>query len=147
MKLLNNLNFKLGVISTIVTICFLIVLPKINVNIDNSLFRLNSQIGGYNISFLQDRFVFNMSEFKMGLDIKGGIRLVLLADMSKIDADQKDNALESAKEIISKRINFLGVSEPNIVTSKTNQDYRIIVELPGITDLNEATNIIGKTAQ
>lgn len=147
MNLFKKTNFKLAIISTIVTLSVLVVLPKIPVNVDNSLLRLNTQIGGYNFNFLGDKFVFDLREFKMGLDIQGGVRLVLQADMSNIEQDQRENALESAKEIISNRINFLGVSEPNITTSLINNEYRINVEIPGVTDLAQASEIIGKTAQ
>lgn len=147
MKMLKHINFKLATISLIVTLSFLIVMPKTPVVIDNFLIRLNSHIGGYQFSLFNNKFVFDFSEFKKGLDIQGGIRLVLQADMSKILDEQKDNALESAKEVISNRINFLGVSEPNILTSKSEQEYRIIVEVPGVSDIDQAVDLLGKTAQ
>jgi len=145
--MLKHINFKLATISLIVTLSFLIVMPKTPVVIDNFLIRLNSHIGGYQFSLFNNKFVFDFSEFKKGLDIQGGIRLVLQADMSKILDEQKDNALESAKEVISNRINFLGVSEPNILTSKSEQEYRIIVEVPGVSDIDQAVDLLGKTAQ
>jgi preprotein translocase subunit SecD len=67
--------------------------------------------------------------------------------MKDIPTDQKDNALESAKTVIEKRINFFGVSEPIVQTSKVHGDYRIIAEIPGVTDANAAINLIGKTAK
>lgn len=85
--------------------------------------------------------------FKKGLDLEGGTSITLRANMSEVSADRRDDALESAKEVIERRINFYGVSEPVIQTARTNNDYRIIVEIPGITDVNQAVNLIGTTAK
>lgn len=123
------------------------MMPKINIDLDNAILKLNSEIGGYNLNLLNGKLVLDLTSFKEGLDLKGGIRILLKADVSGIADSEKDNAVESAKEIISNRINFLGVSEPNISTSKINDEYRIIVEIPGIDNVAEAVSLIGKTAQ
>lgn len=85
--------------------------------------------------------------FRKGLDLEGGTSITLRADMKDISEASKNDALESAKTVIERRVNFLGVSEPVVQTAKVNKDYRIIVELPGITDLNQAISLIGTTAQ
>jgi preprotein translocase subunit SecD len=85
--------------------------------------------------------------FHKGLDLEGGTSVTLRADMKEIPEDQRDSALESAKTVIEKRINFFGVSEPIVQTSKVKGDYRIIAEIPGVTDANAAINLIGKTAK
>jgi preprotein translocase subunit SecD len=84
---------------------------------------------------------------KLGLDLKGGSHLVFDAKMDKIKTEDREDALASARDVIEKRINFFGVSEPSIQTSKSNGQYRIIIDLPGIKNVNEAVNLIGKTAQ
>lgn len=84
---------------------------------------------------------------KKGLDLQGGTHLVLKADMSSVDKANIPQALESSKEIISRRVDLYGVTEPVIQTSSTQNDYRIIVDLPGIDDVNQAINLIGQTAQ
>ncbi|HSX40732.1 MAG TPA: protein translocase subunit SecD [Candidatus Saccharimonadales bacterium] len=86
-------------------------------------------------------------EFRRGLDLSGGTSITFRADMKGIKSENRQNALDSAKSVIEKRINLFGVSEPVIQTATVNNDYRIIVELPGVTDANEAINLIGKTAQ
>ena len=86
-------------------------------------------------------------EFKRGLDLAGGTYLVMSADMTKVAPADRDAALESLQGIIERRINLLGVSEPVIQTSKTSGEYRLIVEIAGVTDTNEALNLIGKTAE
>ncbi len=85
--------------------------------------------------------------FRKGLDLAGGTSVILKADMKNISYDQKQQALESAKNVIERRVNFFGVSEPLVQTSTTNKDFRIIVELPGITDIDQAVKLIGNTAQ
>ncbi len=85
-------------------------------------------------------------EFKLGLDLAGGTHLVLQAEMKDVATGDRNTALESAKEIIERRINLYGVSEPVIQTSKAGGDYRIIIELPGVKDVKEAIDLIGKTA-
>jgi len=82
-----------------------------------------------------------------GLDLLGGTHLVYEADMSKITAGERNDALEGVKTIIDRRINALGVTEPVIQTVSSLNSYRIIVELPGITDVNQAIDLIGQTAQ
>lgn len=86
-------------------------------------------------------------EFRLGLDLKGGTSVTFSADVSDIPATQRKDAVDSAKEVIERRINLFGVSEPLIQTSTVNQDSRIIVELPGVTDVDQAVNLIGRTAQ
>jgi preprotein translocase subunit SecD len=85
--------------------------------------------------------------FRKGLDLEGGTSITLGADMSKVPQADRNDALESAKNVIEKRVNFFGVSEPVIQTAKRNNDYRIIVEIPGVTDVNQAVRLIGSTAK
>lgn len=83
----------------------------------------------------------------LGLDLKGGSHLVFQADTAKFKSEDLSDALNSAKDIIEKRVNFFGVSEPLVQTVKSGTNYRIIVDLPGITNVDEAVTLIGKTAQ
>jgi len=111
----------------------IIVLPKIN-NI-NFQFFLRSFIGERELSF------------RKGLDLEGGTSITLLANMGNIAKDQRDAALESAKTVIERRINLFGVSESVIQTAMVKDEYRIIVEIPGVTDVNQAISLIGTTAK
>ena len=83
----------------------------------------------------------------MGLDLQGGVHLVYQADTSKLADADKASAVESTKANIERRINSLGVSEPLIQIAKSGTDSRIIVELAGISDINQAISLIGQTAQ
>lgn len=84
--------------------------------------------------------------FKKGLDLAGGTSLTFKADMKDIPAGLEDKALSGVKAVIERRINLFGVSEPLVQTAIGNNDYRIIVELPGV-NINQAKSIIGTTAQ
>ncbi len=84
--------------------------------------------------------------FERGLDLQGGTSITLQADMTKIKEADRANALETAKSVIERRINFLGVKEPVVQTERTNGDYRILVELPGV-NVAEAIQLVGTTAQ
>ncbi len=84
---------------------------------------------------------------KTGLDLQGGTHLLLQADMANIDPKDRNTALESVKQVISRRVDLYGVSEPVIQTSQFQNTYRLIVELPGVQDVNQAISLIGQTAQ
>ncbi len=80
---------------------------------------------------------------ELGLDLQGGLHLVYQADLSGVADADKDSILNGVVDVISNRVNPLGVSEPNI--TKQGED-RIVVELPGtaLTDAQKAR--IGSTA-
>jgi len=82
-----------------------------------------------------------------GLDLQGGVHLVYELDDSKIDQKDKASAQQSVINVIDRRINALGVAEPVIQSAKVGDKDAVIVELPGVTDVNEAISLIGKTAQ
>ncbi len=84
---------------------------------------------------------------KQGLDIQGGIQVVLRADMTKIDSLDRENALSSARDVILRRVDMYGINEPVVRSAKQGEDYRIIVELPGVDKPEEALALVGRTAQ
>nr|MBN2278821.1 protein translocase subunit SecD [candidate division Zixibacteria bacterium] len=81
---------------------------------------------------------------RLGLDLQGGIHVVLQVQMEKLDRTAREGAVERAIQVIRNRIDFTGVTEP--VIQKQGND-RIIVDLPGYTDAERAEDIIGQTAQ
>lgn len=83
----------------------------------------------------------------LGLDLSGGIHVTLEADMKEIAPSDRNSALESAREVIERRVNLFGVGEPIVQSSRSEEHYRIIVELPGVTDVEKATSLIGQTAK
>lgn len=82
-----------------------------------------------------------------GLDIQGGSQIVFQADMTQIPEVDRTTALEATRNNIERRVNLFGVSEPTVQTALTADQYRIIVELPGVSDVSQAISIIGQTAQ
>ena len=81
----------------------------------------------------------------LGLDLQGGTSLLYDADVSEIPEEERGTALEGVRDVIEQRINAFGVSEPNIQTVHSGEDRRVLVELPGVTDITEAVNRIGET--
>ncbi|MBF0493846.1 MAG: protein translocase subunit SecD, partial [Candidatus Omnitrophica bacterium] len=82
-------------------------------------------------------------KIKLGLDLQGGMHLLMQVDTSKLDPRSAKDAADRAVEIIRNRIDQFGVTEP--IIQKEGFD-RILIQLPGITDRARAKEIIGKTA-
>ncbi len=80
----------------------------------------------------------------LGLDLQGGVDVVLEADLSKVPAGEKERALEGVRQVIERRVNAFGVTEPVIQAQGSD---RISVQLPGVQNVDEAKALIGKTAQ
>jgi len=89
--------------------------------------------------------------FKLGLDLSGGTHLVYRADVSKIDPNEVDDSMNALRDVIERRVNVFGVSEPIVqierggFLSTKGSEEKLIVELPGITDIDEAVKSIGST--
>jgi len=83
---------------------------------------------------------------RQGLDLQGGTEVTLEANMKDIVASDRSDALDSAKEIIARRVDLYGVAEPSIKTVVSQDTYRILVALPGVTNPEEALALIGQTA-
>lgn len=88
--------------------------------------------------------------FKLGLDLSGGGQLIYEADVSGVDPAEVDELMEVLRQVIDKRINIFGVSEPVVQVEKSSfvageQAHRLVVELPGVTDINAAVAEIGRT--
>ncbi len=83
-------------------------------------------------------------KISLGLDLKGGMHLVLKVDTSQIPKQDREDAVERALEVVRNRIDEFGVKEPTI--SRQGLD-EIVLQLPGVTDRKRALDIIGRTAQ
>jgi preprotein translocase subunit SecD len=90
-------------------------------------------------------------KFKLGLDLSGGTHLVYKADTSGVQSSDVSSAMQSLKDVIERRVNMFGVSEPIVqieqggVFGGAVTEQRLIVELPGVTDVNQAIKSIGET--
>lgn len=101
-----------------------------------------------NLDITTDRLSIHKSfDLILGLDLAGGSHLVFEADTAGISSSVKKDALDSLKSTIEQRVNFFGVSEPNIQLSSFGGKDRIIVELPGVKDTKSAVGLIGQTAK
>jgi len=84
--------------------------------------------------------------FNLGLDLQGGAHLVYEADVSNIPEADRAGAMEAARDVIERRVNAFGVSEPIIQVNKgASGEYKIIAELAGVKDVKEAIKMIGET--
>lgn len=84
-------------------------------------------------------------EVKLGLDLAGGVHLVYEADLSNIENGKESEALNGVQDVIESRVNAFGVAEPIVQTSKVGSSYRLIVELAGVKDIEEAKEMIKET--
>ncbi|MBU4482203.1 protein translocase subunit SecD, partial [Candidatus Parcubacteria bacterium] len=87
----------------------------------------------------------NKTKFHLGLDLQGGTHLVYQADVSEIPSDDRASAVEGVRDVIERRVNAFGVAEPVVQTNKVGGEYRVIIELAGIKDVNSAIAMIGET--
>ncbi len=139
-----------GIIFFVSILLFFAVLPQ------------GLKLPGFKLPFLNQEVNLNFSQidinagplhiqknfdYRLGLDLQGGTRLTYDVDMSEVESDKRDAAFESVRNVIERRVNFFGVTEPTIQTVKVSDDYRVVVELPGTTNVEEAISLIGKTAQ
>ena len=88
--------------------------------------------------------------FKLGLDLAGGTELVYKADMSETPSGERSDALSALQGVIERRVNLFGVAEPLVQTERASTlsgitDDRLIVALPGVTDIKAAVATLGKT--
>ena len=82
-------------------------------------------------------------ETKLGLDLQGGLKVEYRVDQNG-DRQPTIADVEVVKQIIERRVNATGVSEPVVVTSGTD---RIVVEVPGISDTGAIRRLVGQTGQ
>ena len=82
-------------------------------------------------------------KINLGLDLQGGMQLLLQVELDKVPEEAREDATERVVEIIRNRIDEFGVSEPVISQQGNNQ---VVVQLPGVTDRKRAKEVIGRTA-
>ncbi|HRH26225.1 MAG TPA: protein translocase subunit SecD [Candidatus Paceibacterota bacterium] len=91
----------------------------------------------------------NWYPFSLGLDLAGGTELIYTADVSQVKEGEADEAMETLRDVIERRVNLFGVSEPVVQVERGGAfgggSFRLRVELPGITDVEEAVKRIGET--
>ena len=96
-------------------------------------------------SYLHTNFGLVNKPFILGLDLQGGTRLEYEADVSKIPDKDKSSAMEGVRDVIERRVNSMGVSEPVVQVTKSGSSWRVSAELAGVKDVNKAIKMIGET--
>jgi len=83
--------------------------------------------------------------FRLGLDLQGGTHLVYVADMKDVDAAEQAEAMAGVRDVIERRVNAFGVSEPIVQVNRSGDAWRLIVDLAGVKDISQAIALIGET--
>jgi len=96
--------------------------------------------------FPLDRNVLGREGLSLGLDLKGGSYLIYQADLSQVEPGSEAAIMEGVKGVIARRINALGITEPVIEIQTQEGSWSIGIQLPGISDIEKAKEMIGRTA-
>ncbi len=83
--------------------------------------------------------------WRLGLDLEGGAHLVYNIDLSKVAAADQDSVVAGLRDVIEKRVNLFGVSEPQVYTAQSGGQQQLIVDLAGVKSVTDAINEIGQT--
>jgi len=83
--------------------------------------------------------------WRLGLDLVGGTHLIYEVDMSKVASTDRDSVVAGLRDVVERRVNLFGVSEPQVVPAKEGDSYRLVVELAGVKDVSQAIKMIGET--
>lgn len=83
--------------------------------------------------------------WKLGLDLVGGSHLVYNVDLSGVGSSDQDSVLNGIRDVIERRVNAFGVSEPQVFIGKSGNNSQLIVELAGVKDVSDAIRQIGQT--
>lgn len=137
-------NKTLAIFWTIIAsafVCLIINLPP-----KLSLFGRTFYRPDFSLNLGSIQFKPNLN-LRYGLDLAGGASLLFDVDTSSLNQADLSDALESLKTNIERRVNLFGVSEANVQLVKRNDSYRLSVDLPGVTNIDEAIALIGQTAQ
>lgn len=104
-------------------------------NTNSAIDSVNSKYG-WQIPHLPEK------DFNLGLDLQGGVHLEYEADLSQISEGEKEEAMNGLRDVIERRVNIYGVTEPLV---QVYGNDRIVVELPGVESIEDAISWIGET--
>jgi protein-export membrane protein SecD len=129
-------RWRLVIILAVVAFCIYALLPSVR------FYTMTSDQRAHLTKQQRDKYI--DSAIKLGLDLQGGVHLVMEVDDSRLDDNAKKDVVDRVIKIYRNRIDQFGVSEPVI---QKQGDKRIIVELPGLQDVDRAHRILNQTAQ
>lgn len=102
-----------------------------------------------NSNFENEKSYFKNYPFRLGLDLSGGSHLIYKADVNAVASGEVNNSMDALRDVIERRVNLFGVSEPVVQTQKASfvsgGEEKLIVDLPGVTDVDRAVSMIGQT--
>lgn len=102
-----------------------------------------------NSNFQTEKAFLKKNPFRLGLDLSGGTHLIYSADVSNVQANQVGDSMETLRDIIERRVNLFGVSEPLVQVQHgsfvSGAGEQLIIDLPGVTDVKKAVEMIGQT--
>ncbi len=102
-----------------------------------------------NPNFGNEGSFFKNFPFRLGLDLSGGSHLIYKADISRVQAGEVSVSMDALRDVIERRVNLFGVSEPIVQVQNSGfvsgAEEKLIVDLPGVTDVEKATAMIGQT--
>lgn len=88
---------------------------------------------------------YTVRNWKLGLDLVGGSRLVYEIDLNGVKTNDRASVITGLRDVIEKRVNLFGVSEPQVYTAESGNATRLVVELAGIKEISKAIEQIGAT--
>ncbi len=102
-----------------------------------------------NPNFENEKSFFKNHPFRLGLDLSGGSHLIYKADVSGVPSGEISDSMDALRDVIERRVNLFGVSEPLVQVQGggfiSGGENQLIVDLPGVTDVEKATAMIGQT--
>lgn len=102
-----------------------------------------------NSNFENQKSFFKNHPFRLGLDLSGGSHLIYKADVTGVPSGEISDSMDALRDVIERRVNLFGVSEPVVQVQGggfiTDNEHQLIVDLPGVTDVEKATTMIGQT--
>lgn len=102
-----------------------------------------------NKKFETQKAFFKKFPFRLGLDLSGGSHLIYKADVSAIKSGETADSMDALRDVIERRVNLFGVSEPVVQVQHSGfisgEGEKLIVDLPGVTDVEKAVAMIGQT--
>jgi len=90
-----------------------------------------------------DRNVFGREGLRLGLDLAGGSYLVYQGNLSDVEPGNRDEIMDGVKGVVERRINALGITEPIVEVQKHEGEYNIVIQLPGIANIEKAKEMVG----
>jgi preprotein translocase subunit SecD len=83
--------------------------------------------------------------WRLGLDLAGGSFLIYEVDLEGVESADRESVVRGLRDVVERRVNLFGVAEPRVYTEEVGGMNRLVVELAGVSDVNEAINQIGET--